>query len=140
MRTYHYLAVSKQRIKWYLTALHPRGAGPFSKLGGDIQIQLALAMNANGKEQECIDLFKHLEDTHPVSTIARQAANLRFIMEAPKLELGEDEKVSVPVLDLDSNKCVILPAQPLSCSRNTPSQLVHVAVIGHTPIVVMADM
>lgn len=79
-------------------------SGPYSKLGGDIQIQLALAMNANGKEQECIDLFQHLEDTHPVSAIARQAANLRFIMEAPKLELGEDEKVSVPVLDLDSNK------------------------------------
>eukprot|EP00892_Ulva_mutabilis_P003141 jgi/Ulvmu1/12828/UM098_0009.1 len=79
-------------------------SGPFSKLGGDIQIQLALAMNANGKEQECIDLFRHLEETHPISAIARQAANLRFIMEAPKLEVGEDEKVSVPVLDLDSNK------------------------------------
>lgn len=80
-------------------------SGPFSKLGGDIQIQLALAMNANSKEQECIDLFKNLEETHPVSAIARQAANLRFIMEAPKLEVGEDEKVSVPVLDLDANKC-----------------------------------
>lgn len=79
-------------------------SGPFSKLGGDIQIQLALAMNANSKEQECIDLFKNLEETHPVSAIARQAANLRFIMEAPKLEVGEDEKVSVPVLDLDANK------------------------------------
>lgn len=62
-------------------------------------------MNANGKEQECIDMFRHLEETHPISSIAKQAANLRFIMEAPKLELGEDEKVSVPVLDLDSNKC-----------------------------------
>lgn len=62
-------------------------------------------MNANGKEEGCIDLFRHLEETHPVSAIAKQAANLRFIMEAPKLEVGEDEKVSVPVLDLDSNKC-----------------------------------
>lgn len=62
-------------------------------------------MNANCKEQGCIDLLRHLEETHPVSAIAKQAANLRFIMEAPKLEVGEDEKVSVPVLDLDSNKC-----------------------------------
>lgn len=80
-------------------------AGMTSKLGGDIQIQLALAMQANRKEEECISMFRHLEETHPVRAIQRQAANLRFIMEAPKLEIGDDEKVQVPVLDLDSNKC-----------------------------------
>lgn len=75
-----------------------------TKLGGDIQIQLALAMAANRKEDECVALFKHLEETHPVKAIQKQAANLRFIMEAPKLEIGEDEKVQVPTLNLDSNK------------------------------------
>jgi hypothetical protein len=79
--------------------------GMNTKLGGDIQIQLALAMAANRKEEECISMFKHLEETHPVRAIQKQAGNLRFIMEAPKLEIGEDEKVQVPVLDLDSNKC-----------------------------------
>lgn len=80
-------------------------AGMNTKLGGDIQIQLALAMAANQKDEECVSMFKHLEETHPVRAIQKQAANLRFIMEAPKLEIGEDEKVQVPVLDLDSNKC-----------------------------------
>lgn len=79
-------------------------AGMNTKLGGDIQIQLALAMAANKKEEECCSLFKHLEETHPVRAIQKQAANLRFIMEAPKLEIGEDEKVKVPLMDLDSNK------------------------------------
>lgn len=102
-------------------AKHMLSAGPFSKLGGDIQIQLALAMNANGKEQECIDLFRHLEETHPITAVARQAANLRFIMEAPKLEVGEDEKVSVPVLDLDTNKCVHPPSSLLSIEMLQPT-------------------
>jgi hypothetical protein len=53
---------------------------------------------ACGKEQECIDLYKALEGTHPNPAIRRQAANLRFILEAPKLKLGPDERVSVPVL------------------------------------------
>lgn len=61
-------------------------------------------MAANQKDEECVSLFKHLEETHPVRAIQKQAANLRFIMEAPRLEIGEDEKVQVPVLDLDSNK------------------------------------
>jgi hypothetical protein len=83
-------------------------AVPFGKLGGDIQIQLALALNANGKEEECISLFKSLKETHPVPAIRKQADNLCFIMEAPKLELGEDEKVQVPLLNLDSNRCEAL--------------------------------
>jgi hypothetical protein len=67
---------------------------------------LALAMAANRKEEECIALFKQLEETHPVRAVQRQAENLRFIMEAPKLEIGEDEKVKVPLMNLDSNKYV----------------------------------
>ena len=53
---------------------------------------------ATGREQECIDLYRVLEDTHPNARVKRQAANLRFIMEAPKLKLGPDERVSIPVL------------------------------------------
>eukprot|EP00884_Botryococcus_braunii_P009122 jgi/Botrbrau1/18210/Bobra.53_1s0069.1 len=72
--------------------------GPFSQLGGEIQLWLALAYQATGKEQECIDLYKTLENTHPNPAIKRQAANLRFILEAPRLKLRPDERVSVPVL------------------------------------------
>ena len=51
---------------------------------------------ATGREAECIALYRSLEDTHPNARIKRQAANLRFIMEAPKLKLGPDERVVRP--------------------------------------------
>lgn len=35
--------------------------------------------------------------THPFAPY--QAADLRYIMEAPKLELSPEEKVQIPVLD-----------------------------------------
>lgn len=79
--------------------------GPFTQLGGEIQMWLALGYQACGREQECIDIYKTIEKTHPVPSIRRQAENLRYIMEAPKLELREDEKVKIPLLtDLDPNK------------------------------------
>ena len=58
-----------------------------------------LPIQATGREADCIALYRSLEDTHPNARIKRQAANLRFIMEAPKLKLGPDERVAVPVLD-----------------------------------------
>ncbi|EIE18979.1 hypothetical protein COCSUDRAFT_68115 [Coccomyxa subellipsoidea C-169] len=73
--------------------------GPFSPLGGEVQLWLALAYQAVGREQDCIDMYKTLENTHPNPQIKKQAANLRFIMEAPKLRLGPDERVSIPVIE-----------------------------------------
>jgi tetratricopeptide (TPR) repeat protein len=79
--------------------------GPFSQLGGDIQMWLALAYAATGRQQDCIDTYKAIERSHPIPGIRRKAADLRYIMEAPKLQLGEDEKVKIPVLtDVDSNR------------------------------------
>jgi len=79
--------------------------GPFTQLGGEIQMWLALAYQACGREQDCIDTYKNVEKTHPMPAIRRQAAGLRYIMEAPKLELSEEEKVKIPVLtDLDPNR------------------------------------
>ncbi|KAK9814759.1 hypothetical protein WJX72_011033 [[Myrmecia] bisecta] len=72
--------------------------GPFSQLGGEIQLWLALAYQAVGREEDCISLYKVLEKTHPVRAIQKQAADLRYIMEAPKLPLRPDEKVNIPVL------------------------------------------
>jgi hypothetical protein len=34
--------------------------------------------------------------------IRRQAADLRYIMEAPKLEISEDERVKIPLLQTDT--------------------------------------
>lgn len=73
--------------------------GPFSQLGGDIQMWLALAYQACGREEECISTYKTLEDTHPVPRVRRQAANLRYIIEAPKLLVNPDERVQIPMLN-----------------------------------------
>eukprot|EP00887_Chlorella_sp_A99_P000247 scaffold13.g247.t1 len=79
--------------------------GPLSLLGGEIQLWLALAYQACGREQDCIDTYKIIEKTHPVPAIRRQAGELRYIMEAPKLEISPDERVQIPVLtDLDPNR------------------------------------
>ena len=78
--------------------------GALSPLGGDIQLWLALAYQACGQEDKCIDTYKFLESNHPLPSIRKQAADLRYIMEAPKIKLRDDEKVTIPVFDnLDRN-------------------------------------
>lgn len=73
------------------------------------------AYAACGREDDCIAIYKSVEDTHPMPALRRQAADLRYIMEAPKLVLGEDEKVSIPVLsDLE-------PAQRSRASITRPA-------------------
>jgi len=74
-------------------------SGPYSKLGGEIQLWLALAYQANRKEELCIETYKFLESYHPMPAIQKQAAELRFIMEAPRLPLSEEDRVKVPVID-----------------------------------------
>lgn len=79
--------------------------GPFSVLGGEVQLWLALAYQAEGREEECLDLYRRVEATHPVPKIRKQAADLRYIMEAPKLEVAPEERVEIPVLsNLEANR------------------------------------
>jgi hypothetical protein len=85
--------------------------GPFSQVGGEIQLWLALAYNACGREEECVEVYRVLENTHPAPAIRKQAASLRYIIEAPKLEIDPDERVAIPVLtDLDPNRGSRQPA------------------------------
>ena len=61
---------------------------------------LALAYDANGQREACLALYRRLEDTHPARDVRKQAYDLRYILEAPQLEIGADERVSIPpVLD-----------------------------------------
>ncbi|XP_062193753.1 uncharacterized protein LOC133897157 [Phragmites australis] len=69
---------------------------PSSLLGGEIQIWLAMAYEANRRHKDCIALYKELESSHPMINIRRQAAELRYILEAPKLKISNDEVVSIP--------------------------------------------
>lgn len=73
-----------------------------SQLGGEIQIWLAMAYDANNRHADCISLYKRLEGSHPSKAIRRQAADLRYILEAPRLKISRDEMVTVPVLDRDN--------------------------------------
>lgn len=61
-----------------------------------IQIWLAMAYEANRRHKDCIALYKELESTHPMISIRRQAAELRYISEAPKLKISNDEVVTIP--------------------------------------------
>ncbi|KAF9604088.1 hypothetical protein IFM89_002763 [Coptis chinensis] len=74
--------------------------------GGEIQIWLAMAYEANKRHADCINLYRQLEQKHPVVTIRRQASELRYILQAPKLKISQDEMVSIPLIgsSYDSDK------------------------------------
>ncbi|URE41295.1 hypothetical protein MUK42_16498 [Musa troglodytarum] len=67
-------------------------------LGGEIQIWLAMAYEANNRHRDCISLYQQLEKQHPSVSIRRQAAELRYILQAPKLKISKDEMVTIPLI------------------------------------------
>jgi len=75
--------------------------GKTTQLGGECAMWLALGYQALGREQDCLDLYRFLEQNHPNKKLRKQAADLRYILEAPKLELSPDERVTVPVISSD---------------------------------------
>ena len=66
---------------------------------------LSWRMQACGQEAECIRTYKLIEDSHPSPKVRKQAADLRYILEAPKLKLRPEERVSMPLLG-DLDRCV----------------------------------
>ncbi|MCL7045250.1 hypothetical protein MKW94_026810 [Papaver nudicaule] len=66
--------------------------------GGEIQIWLAMAYEANNRHADCIALYKQLERKHPSVSIRRQAKELRYILQAPKLKISKDEMVTIPLI------------------------------------------
>lgn len=66
--------------------------------GGEIQIWLAMAYEANNRHADCIALYKQLESNHPSKNIRRQAADLRYILQAPKLKISQEEMVTIPLI------------------------------------------
>ncbi|KAG0571741.1 hypothetical protein KC19_VG038900 [Ceratodon purpureus] len=75
-----------------------------SNLGGEIQVWLAMAYDAVGRHADCIALYKRLEGTHPNNNLRKQAADLRYIAEAPKLKISRDEMVKVPLIEKDYDR------------------------------------
>ncbi|XP_010556334.1 PREDICTED: uncharacterized protein LOC104825662 isoform X1 [Tarenaya hassleriana] len=66
--------------------------------GGEIQIWLAMAYEANNRHADCIALYQQLERKHPSLSIRRQAAELRYILQAPKLKISQEEMVTIPLI------------------------------------------
>ncbi|KAK9675536.1 hypothetical protein RND81_11G013400 [Saponaria officinalis] len=66
--------------------------------GGEIQIWLAMAYAANGRHADCVALYRQLELKHPCVSIRRQAADLRYIMQAPKIKITQEEMVTIPLI------------------------------------------
>lgn len=66
--------------------------------GFQIQIWLAMAYEANNRHGECIALYRQLEKTHPSVSIRRQAADLRYILQAPKIKISQEEMVTIPLI------------------------------------------
>jgi hypothetical protein len=75
--------------------------GRGTQLGGEAAMWLALGYQACGREEQCLETYKWLEQNHPNKRLRKQAADLRYILEAPKLELSPDERVTVPVISSD---------------------------------------
>ncbi|KAL3636393.1 hypothetical protein CASFOL_020940 [Castilleja foliolosa] len=66
--------------------------------GGEIQIWLAMAYEANNRHADCIAMYQQLEKKHPCVSIRRQAAELRYILQAPKLKITQEEMVTIPLI------------------------------------------
>lgn len=57
-----------------------------------------MAYEANNRHADCIDLYRQLEIRHPSVSIRRQAADLRYILQAPKLKITQEEMVTIPLI------------------------------------------
>lgn len=67
-----------------------------------------MAYEANNRHKDCIALYQQLEKHHPNVTIRRQAAELRYILQAPKLKISKDEMVTIPLIGSSYDWLVLL--------------------------------
>lgn len=67
-----------------------------------------MAYEANNRHADCIALYKQMEKSHPIVNIRRQAANLRYILEAPKLKISQEEMVTIPLIGSSYDRFEIL--------------------------------
>mmetsp|Transcript_24438 Transcript_24438/g.53348 ORF Transcript_24438/g.53348 Transcript_24438/m.53348 type:complete len:252 (+) Transcript_24438:178-933(+) len=72
--------------------------GPMTEKGGEAQIWLAMSYEACQRMDECIALYTKLETGHASMLIRKQAGELKYIAEAPRLKINRDERVEIPDL------------------------------------------
>lgn len=64
-------------------------------------------------------ILPQIEETHPLKKVQRQAYNLRFILQAPKLKRGPDEVVKIPVLKIEERKKCATSTLACYCTATT---------------------
>lgn len=84
--------ISVQRLEAATTLVNPN-----SRLGGEVQIWLVTAYEANGQTQEAIALCRRLTK-HPDSETRKQSKNLLYILEAPQLQRRAEWMTQIPDL------------------------------------------
>lgn len=72
-----------------------------------------MAYDANNRHRDCIAVYQQLEKQHPCISIRRQASELRYILEAPKLKISKDEIVTIPLIGSSYDRFVFLWAVSL---------------------------
>ena len=66
-----------------------------------------MAYEANNRHADCIALYKQLERHHPSVSIRRQASELRYILQAPKLKITQEEMVTIPLIGSTYDRYVV---------------------------------
>ena len=86
-------------VKWMDAALEETNEK--TQLGGKIMIQKALGLYAYGRVDDAVELYGYIIAIHPDKRIKEQAEELKYILEAPQMPIGDDERVDVPLLKDD---------------------------------------
>mmetsp|Transcript_2891 Transcript_2891/g.10540 ORF Transcript_2891/g.10540 Transcript_2891/m.10540 type:complete len:187 (-) Transcript_2891:3185-3745(-) len=69
--------------------------------GGDALTWIGMSYQFMGKQMEARSVYCWLDDNHPSPRIRNQAMELLYILEAPELEIEEDERVKIPEIGGD---------------------------------------
>lgn len=106
-----------ERGQYQLSIVHLKNAidlvSPLSRKGGEAQIWLVSAYQANGMIEEAIVLCQELI-RHPSFKVKKQAGDLLYIMKAPRLERPKEWLTEIPDLSKVSESETKIPAKKLS--------------------------
>jgi tetratricopeptide (TPR) repeat protein len=92
-------------------------AGPDTPTGGDARLWLALSLQALGRESEAIETCRQLEESHPSRKVKKQAAEVRYILEAPKLPPEPGETVVIPTIKSDTWRKDARKSKPVKAKK-----------------------
>eukprot|EP00983_Pelagomonas_calceolata_P050772 1142134-Pelagomonas_calceolata.AAC.2 len=80
----------------------PRTLKPRVRIAHQSSQAVPATLQACGRERDCVELYRYMENNHPLPKFKKQAAQLRYIIEAPKLTLSKEEYVKVPQIQSDT--------------------------------------